>query len=459
MTVMNQAMQAAKEGRAEQLQVLEKYLAGETVEFVNHQGKGFEASYDPSQFERERAPRKLEMDVTAVILDAATNSDHQLVKELLEKGVSPNTHNADGLSALHQCCIENSIKTATVLINGGADVNCRDGDWWTPLHAAAACGHWRIVNYLLGQGADALLVNADGELPLDVADDEKTGQYLTAEVERLGMSEEDLEAARNKPERDFEAQLDEWLADPEFDVNKPDEQGIVPLHVTCANNFVDATSKLIEKGAKLDIQDPDGETPLHLAVFYQYYKIVELLGNAGANASIKNRHLETPIILSEDSTMIRLIRNMEQKKKIDAPAQSAPGMRDRSNTLGHRKTTLQKQEMAKLDIRAEFAKIEQQYKDEKNGSDKGSKDDNKNATSADGGSEVVEDGSSSKGDSKSRGESEADKADQHEAEKLRIAALHAQAVTKANDEIDHLGKKASTKSDGGGGGGSCCSLQ
>ena len=75
-----------------------------------------------------------------------------------------------------KACIESSLKIATLLVNRGANVNAIDNDWWTPLHAAAACDHWRIVSLLLSNGANTDVVNVDGDLPLEIAEGDKTRQ-------------------------------------------------------------------------------------------------------------------------------------------------------------------------------------------------------------------------------------------------------------------------------------------
>lgn len=48
-----------------------------------------------------------------------------------------------------QCCIDDYGDVVTVLLEAGADVNARDSELWTPLHAAATCGHLRLVQLLI----------------------------------------------------------------------------------------------------------------------------------------------------------------------------------------------------------------------------------------------------------------------------------------------------------------------
>lgn len=61
-----------------------------------------------------------------------------------------------------------------LLVEFNANVNAEDSEKWTPLHAAATCGHLHLVRYLIDKGANLLAVNADGNMPYDICDDEKT---------------------------------------------------------------------------------------------------------------------------------------------------------------------------------------------------------------------------------------------------------------------------------------------
>lgn len=79
------------------------------------------------------------------------------------KGVNPDSTNEDGLTALHQCCIDDNSEMLQLLLEYGANVNAEDSEKWTPLHAAATCGHLRLVRCLIARGAHLLAVNADGK--------------------------------------------------------------------------------------------------------------------------------------------------------------------------------------------------------------------------------------------------------------------------------------------------------
>ena len=65
------------------------------------------------------------------------------------KGVNPDSCNEDGLTALHQCCIDNNESMLLLLLEYNANANAEDSEKWTPLHAAATCGHLKLVRLVL----------------------------------------------------------------------------------------------------------------------------------------------------------------------------------------------------------------------------------------------------------------------------------------------------------------------
>ncbi|RKP22880.1 ankyrin repeat-containing domain protein [Syncephalis pseudoplumigaleata] len=72
------------------------------------------------------------------------------------------------------------LDACRLLVERGASTCLQDAEGWTPLHCAAAEGHLRVVTYLLGEGVDATLVNADGETAADVAEEDRVRSVLHA---------------------------------------------------------------------------------------------------------------------------------------------------------------------------------------------------------------------------------------------------------------------------------------
>eukprot|EP00049_Salpingoeca_infusionum_P015417 m.299623 g.299623 ORF g.299623 m.299623 type:complete len:512 (-) comp15872_c2_seq1:3643-5178(-) len=358
--------EAAQQARAEQLEVLEKYLAGEETVFVNHQGKEFTDTYDASVFENPKASSKISIDPTAAFLSAVTlaceSNELDELEELLSQGAKVEAKNPEGLTALHTACIENNVKVATWLMQQGADIHAVDNDWWTPLHAAAACGSWRIAKGLLKAGADVGAINSDGDMPIDlVEDDERTMQVIQEAMDEAGISEEVKEDLIEQPHKKFIEDVQAAI-DSKEDLNALDSNGVSMLHIAASNGWQDALELLLKNGADPNIKDNDeGNTPMHLAVFFLEFKAIEMLAAHGADPHAQNRYCEPPINLTEDPVMIRAVNALEKKQKVE----QVPDHPARMSTF--KKKTLQKVDLRKIEAEVEARNAASMYEEIKFG--------------------------------------------------------------------------------------------
>jgi ankyrin repeat protein len=96
---------------------------------------------------------------------AATSIDPRVAKARSERRVRPTA--MGGLAALHFAARNGQLDAVRALVEGGADVNQLSGaDKSTPLVLAISNGYYDLGKFLLDNGADPNLANADGLTPL-----------------------------------------------------------------------------------------------------------------------------------------------------------------------------------------------------------------------------------------------------------------------------------------------------
>ena len=86
-----------------------------------------------------------------------------------------------------QCCIENTKELAELLLEYDADVDARDIEGWTPLHAACATGNLQMINVLADNGATLTSTNNDDCMPIDVAADSDIKHVMKQKMLELGV--------------------------------------------------------------------------------------------------------------------------------------------------------------------------------------------------------------------------------------------------------------------------------
>lgn len=240
-----------KLARKRRLQQLKKWGQREK-EYSNKRKKADLAAKKCSK----KSDYKVHFVPSVMLLEAAARGDIEEVRRLLMLQVSPDSTNEDGLTALHQCCIDDSEEMMKLLIEFGANVNAKDSEQWTPLHAASTCGHLQLVKYLIAKGADLLAVNADGNMPYDICEDEMTLDYIESEMAKRGITQEMIDVTRAETERRMLAELKAIVESGE-DIETRDHQGATPLHVASANGYISVVEFLLDHHASTDACDND----------------------------------------------------------------------------------------------------------------------------------------------------------------------------------------------------------
>ncbi|XP_028263093.1 protein phosphatase 1 regulatory subunit 12C isoform X2 [Parambassis ranga] len=269
-----------------------------------------------------RRRKRVRFDRAAEFLAACASGDTEEAQVMLEEAKESsrrngeeaveviNCSNADGITALHQACIDGSMEIITFLLEHGAKVNQVDSEGWTPLHVAASCGHPDIAGFLLQRGASLSAVNCDGDVPVDIALDETTESLLQEYTRRQGV---DLEAAKRLEEEQIMTDARAWLTEgAPADVRHP-KTGASPLHVAAAKGYLEALKILCQCGLDVSAVDFDGWTPLHAAAHWGQEEACCILAEQLCNMEARSNAGQTPFDVADESVG-ELLQELSQKQ-------------------------------------------------------------------------------------------------------------------------------------------------
>ncbi|ELT96896.1 hypothetical protein CAPTEDRAFT_157758, partial [Capitella teleta] len=252
-----------------------------------------------------------------MLLEAAARNDIEEVRYLLMEGVSPDVTNEDGLTALHQCCIDDLEEMLKLLIEFGANINARDSELWTPLHAAATCGHNHLCKYLVehaipeSRETKLLPFQPPPPLPPPLCNSSVTLHSIWV-ILSTGVTQELIDETRLSSEKKFLDDL-RMLVDKNMDIEFRGRSGETPLHVAAANGYIQVTEFLLDHHVAVDAVDEDLWQPVHCAACWGQLPILELLVQNGADLEARTKTGESPFDICEDLELKQRLLEMKNE--------------------------------------------------------------------------------------------------------------------------------------------------
>lgn len=275
-------------------------------------------------------------DIDEALVEALKCDNVEMFDLLLKKNIYYTKGNTSGLEKLllRACVWGRSDEYVKKLLEAGADVNCKDGDGYTPLMEAVRCGKTKIVELLVENGAKVDAVNNEGRRAIDFCNS-KNGEIfkmLLARGAEEGMDvkgyidEALLKSIEDGDVKKFDLLMTEKIRyaqkTKKFYATDAGISRIDPLEldklmleacVSRDNNEV-FVEKLLKAGADVNCKDENGNTPLMRAIRYGKTEIIDLLVENGAKVSAKNNNGESAISIA-DKNIRKVIFNALEKRK------------------------------------------------------------------------------------------------------------------------------------------------
>ena len=161
-----------------------------------------------------------------------------MLKTLLAVNAEVELRNGEGLTPIHAAARWGNNGAVWRLLEARADLDAADQSGCTALHSAASSGHVLALSMMLGAGASADVKNT---------------------------------------------------------------RGATPMHVAASAGHDDAVTWLVKAGANVEAKDSDGNTPLHLAASRGHANVMKVLLAAGASVLTKNKAGATPRAAARDA--------------------------------------------------------------------------------------------------------------------------------------------------------------
>eukprot|EP00594_Rhizosolenia_setigera_P020040 CAMPEP_0178979672 /NCGR_PEP_ID=MMETSP0789-20121207/25992_1 /TAXON_ID=3005 /ORGANISM="Rhizosolenia setigera, Strain CCMP 1694" /LENGTH=974 /DNA_ID=CAMNT_0020669843 /DNA_START=274 /DNA_END=3198 /DNA_ORIENTATION=- len=211
-----------------------------------------------------------------------------------------NVSDGHGNTALHWASFKNCVETVDLLLEHGADPNCKaQPSGWTPLHDAAYSDSYECTKLLLEKGADINAKANSGATPLCFAAQEDAPKAMELllkanadmSIRCCGPSSSPYQYQPQRPtinttnninNRNRNSNPLNHIFSSAQASNSSRFSGYTPLHYAAHYNASKAAKMLTKYGAPMEIPDLCDRFPIHVAVTRGSSDVLKVLLTAGA---------------------------------------------------------------------------------------------------------------------------------------------------------------------------------
>ncbi|XP_065838884.1 ankyrin-3-like isoform X2 [Oscarella lobularis] len=251
----------------------------------------------------------------------------------VERGCNIEAKNDVGSGALALACLGGHLEMVKKLIEMGLSVNETHRDDYISLHSACDRGDVAIATYLIGNGANIEAATKVLESKLSsmgrlytcvfIVSFGQTPFLLACYFQRVGVvdlliskgcniyaKDKDGDGALAMASLNGNVELAEKLIQLGLDVNEAQQDGYTSLHWACDKGHLELAEFLIQNGAKLEIEDDFGYTPFLVACNFEREGVADLLISKGCNIYAKSKRGDGALAMASWSGNVELAEKL-----------------------------------------------------------------------------------------------------------------------------------------------------
>jgi len=214
-----------------------------------------------------------------------------------------------GENYIHWASRNGYLSILISLLDHGAEIHSKNGDYKTPFQIASEKGHLDVVEYLINHGANIQDEIYD-ESCLHWA---SRNGYLSIILCLLNQGvfidsiNDNQETPLHLSSGSGHINIVEYLLDNGSDLNAKNKWNETPIHCSARNGHLSVVEYLFHCGADINTRNNILETPLHSSSKNGHLSVVEYLVNHGADINAKTEFKDTPLHYSAKKNFLSIV--------------------------------------------------------------------------------------------------------------------------------------------------------